>query len=91
MVAGHERVRHTESEHIRGDIRSSLVESHFSISGMKGVYQHCKEKHLLRHLAEFDFRHNQCVRLAIKDAERVERAILGLVGKRLTYRTARGR
>jgi hypothetical protein len=25
---------------------------------MKGVYQDCKEKHLHRYLAEFDFRYN---------------------------------
>ena len=29
--------------------------------GMKGVYQHCSEKHLHRYLAEFDFRYNQTV------------------------------
>ena len=26
--------------------------------GMKGVYQHCAEKHLHRYLAEFDFRYS---------------------------------
>ena len=26
--------------------------------GMRGTYQHCKEKHLHRYLAEFDFRYN---------------------------------
>jgi hypothetical protein len=25
---------------------------------MRGVYQHCEEKHLHRYLAEFDFREN---------------------------------
>ncbi len=28
---------------------------------MKGVYQHCSEKHLHRYLAEFDFRRSAFV------------------------------
>ena len=32
--------------------------------GMKGVYQHCSERHLHRYLAEFDFRYSNRVRLA---------------------------
>jgi hypothetical protein len=32
---------------------------------MKGVYQHCQEKHLHRYLAEFDFRYSNRVRLGI--------------------------
>jgi hypothetical protein len=31
--------------------------------GMKGVYQHCKEKHLHRYLAEFDFRYSHGIAL----------------------------
>jgi hypothetical protein len=52
---------------------------------MKGVYQHCAEKHLHRYLAEFDFRHNNRVALGIDDAARADAALLGVVGKRLTY------
>jgi len=26
--------------------------------GMRGIYQHCAEKHLHRYLAEYDFRYN---------------------------------
>jgi hypothetical protein len=55
---------------------------------MKGVYQHCGEKHLHRYLAEFDFRYSTRVRLGIGDVERADRALKGVVGKRLTYRTA---
>ena len=33
--------------------------------GMKGVYQHCREKHLHRYLAEFDFRYNNRVALGL--------------------------
>jgi len=55
---------------------------------MKGIYQHCGERHLHRYLAEFDFRYSNRVRLGVNDAERAERALKGIVGKRLTYRTA---
>ena len=56
--------------------------------GMKGVYQHCSEKHLYRYVAEFDFRYNNRVRLGVDDANRADRALKGIVGKRLTYRPA---
>jgi hypothetical protein len=54
---------------------------------MKGVYQHCSEKHLHRYLAEFDFRYSNRVRLGVDDMARTERALKGVMGKRLTYRT----
>jgi hypothetical protein len=54
---------------------------------MKGVYQHCGERHLHRYLAEFDFRYSNRIRLGVDDVERTERAVKGIVGKRLTYRT----
>jgi ISXO2-like transposase domain len=53
---------------------------------MRGVYQHCSEKHLHRYLAEFDFRYNTRVALGLDDSERTARAIKGMSGKRLTYR-----
>ena len=55
------------------------------LGGMKGVYQHCSEKHLHRYLAEFDFRYNNRSAMGVEDAERTERAIKGIAGKRLTY------
>ena len=51
--------------------------------GMKGVYQHCSERHLHRYLSDFDFRYSNRVRLGIDDVERTERALMGIVGKRL--------
>ena len=44
-------------------------------------------KHLHRYLAEFDFRYSNRVRLGVDDVERADRALKGIVGKRLTYRT----
>jgi ISXO2-like transposase domain len=65
------------------------VEGYFSIfkRGMKGVYQHCSEKHLHRYLAEFDFRYSNRAKVGVDDAPRADRALKGIVGKRLTYRT----
>jgi hypothetical protein len=53
---------------------------------MKGVYQHCAEKHLHRYLAEFDFRYSNRVALGVDDVARADRALKGVVGKRLTYK-----
>ena len=53
---------------------------------MKGVYQHCSEKHLHRYLAEFDFRYSNRSALGIEDRERADILASGIVGKRLTYR-----
>ena len=53
---------------------------------MKGVYQHCGEKHLHRYLAEFDFRYSNRSALGVEDRERADLLAKGIVGKRLTYR-----
>lgn len=52
---------------------------------MKGVYQHCSEKHLHRYLAEFDFRYNNRTKLGVDDMTRTINALRGAVNKRLTY------
>jgi transposase-like protein len=86
--ASHETVNHAKEEYARGDVTTNTVEGFFSIfkRGMKGVYQHCSEKHLHRYLAEFDFRYSNRVRLGVDDVERTSRAVASIVGKRLTYR-----
>jgi hypothetical protein len=53
---------------------------------MKGVYQHCNERHLHRYLAEFDFRYSNRLGVGIGDVERTTRALCGIVGRRLMYR-----
>jgi len=87
--AKHGSVGHSFYEWARGDIHSNTVENYYSIfkRGMKGVYQHCREKHLHRYLAEFDFRYSNRIALGIDDVARADRALKGIVGKRLTYRT----
>jgi transposase-like protein len=85
--AAHETVHHSSKEYVRGDIHTNSTEGFFSIfkRGMKGVYQHCSEKHLHRYLAEFDFRYNYRVALGYNDDDRTLAAIRGAEGKRLTY------
>lgn len=91
--AGHETVKHSAGEYVRGDIHSNTIESYFSVfkRGMKGTYQHCAEKHLHRYLAEFDFRHNRRVALGVDDEARANRILKNVVGKRLTYETTSAR
>jgi transposase-like protein len=64
-------------------ITTNTVEGYYSIfkRGMKGVYQHCAEKHLHRYLSEFDFRYSNRVALGIHDGERADLAIKGAAGK----------
>lgn len=50
---------------------------------MTGIYQHYSGKHLKRYLAEFDFRYNERQQ---EDAARTDALLLGIIGKRLTYR-----
>ncbi len=86
--ASHETVDHGKDEYVRGDVTTNTVEGYFSVfkRGMKGVYQHCSEKHLHRYLAEFDFRYNHRIKLGFNDLMRAEIAAAGIKGKRLTYR-----
>jgi transposase-like protein len=98
----HDAVNHGEKEYVRHSptvtifpdgkpypvITTNTVEGFYSIfkRGMKGVYQHCGEKHLHRYLAEFDFRYNTRISLGYNDTMRAENALKGIVGKRLMYR-----
>ena len=78
------------NEYVRGDVHTNSAEGYFSIfkRGMRGIYQHCGEKHLHRYLAEYDFRYNHRAALGYNDRERAALAIKSADGKRLTYRNA---
>jgi hypothetical protein len=86
--AAHETVKHPANEYVRGDVHTNTIEGYFSVfkRGMKGVYQHCGEKHLHRYLAEYDFRYNTRTALGYNDLMRAEEPAKGIYGKRLTYR-----
>lgn len=85
----HETVNHSKDEWVRDDVTTNTVEGFYSVfkRGMKGTYQHCGEKHLHRYLSEFDFRYSNRVALGINDVARAERALKGVRGKRLKYKT----
>ena len=91
--ASHDAVKHSAGEYVRGIVHTNTIESYFSIfkRGMRGVYQHCAEKHLRRYLSEFEFRHNHRVALGVDDVARADHILAGVVGKRLTYRTVGAR
>lgn len=88
FFASHETVKHSAGEYARGDVNTNSAEGYFSVfkRGMRGVYQHCQEKHLHRYLSEFDFRYNTRTKLGFTDGERMALAVQGSVGKRLAYR-----
>ena len=93
----HDRIDHSNDEYVRHEegrpvIHTNTVEGYFSIfkRGMRGTYQHCKEKHLHRYLAEFDFRYNNRSSLGVEDVARATKAVKGAKGKRLTYRQPDG-
>jgi transposase-like protein len=87
QFAKQSRVFHTVGEYARGTIHTNTIEGFFSIfkRGMRGIYQHCRERHLHRYLAEFDFRYSNRMALGCDDLERADRMLQGFVGKRLTY------
>ena len=87
--AGHGTVNHSIEEYVRGHFwHTNTVENFFSIlkRGIVGTYHHVSQQHLKRYLAEFDFRHNERAALGVNDIFRTEKALHGIVGKRLMYR-----
>ncbi len=92
--AGHSTVNHSIGEYVRGGgfIHTNTVEGYFAIfkRGIYGTYHHISPAHLKRYLGEFDFRYNERIALGVTDAMRFDRAIPGIVGKRLTYRRTGG-
>ncbi|MEQ1930539.1 MAG: IS1595 family transposase [Parvularculaceae bacterium] len=91
QFGGHGTVNHSIKEYVRtgGFHHTNTVENYFSIfkRGIVGTYHHVSEAHLKRYLAEFDFRHNERAGLGVDDAERANKALKGISGKRLTYRS----
>lgn len=84
---GHSTVNHSAKEYVTtgGFKHSNTAENFFSIfkRGVIGIYHHMSEAHLGRYCREFDFRYNT---RQFSDAERTDIALVGAIGKRLTYR-----
>lgn len=92
--ADHKSVNHSKDEYVSkldASVHTNTVEGFYSIfkRGMKGVYQHCAQKHLHRYTAEFDFRYSNRIAVGVADVARADNLLKGVVGKRLTYQTAR--
>ncbi len=87
--AQHSSVNHTAGEYVRGVAHTNTVEGFFSIlkRGLVGTYHHVGAQHLQRYVSEFDFRYNQ---RHVTDSERATAMLLGITGKRLTYRRLDG-
>src|ERR1700730_9258828 len=87
---GHGTVNHSADEYARlgGFVHVNSAENYFSIfkRGIIGTFHHISEQHLHRYLAEFDFRYNNRSGLGVEDAERADKIMAGITGKRLTYR-----
>ncbi|MEP4380357.1 MAG: IS1595 family transposase [Alphaproteobacteria bacterium] len=86
--SGHGSVNHSIEEYVRGTFwHTNTIESYFATlkRGIGGTYQHVSQQHLKRYLGEFDFRYNYRAALEVDDTERTEKALSGIVGKRLTY------
>ena len=85
-------VNHGSGEYVDGPVHTNTIEGFFSIfkRGMKGIYQHCSEKHLHRYLAEYDFRYNNRIALGVDDRTRFDNALMGIIGKRILYRDSLG-
>ena len=84
----HDTVKQSAGEYVRDWVHTNSLEGYFSIfkRGMRGIYQHCGEKHLHRYLAEYDFRYNFRAARGFNDNDRTDAALKGTLGKRLTYR-----
>ncbi len=91
--AAHRTVNHSANEYVKlgGYVHTNTAEGFFSVlkRGINGIYQHVSEVHLHRYLAEFDFRHNNRIKLGVNDTDRAARILKGTEGKRLTYQQPR--
>ena len=84
----HSQVNHSKGEYVRGIAHTNTAENSFSVMkrGLIGIYHHVSSHHLHRYLSEFDFRYNNRSALQITDEQRVDTALKGIAGRRLTYR-----
>ena len=89
MGFGHEAVKHSAREYVRGQAHTNGVESFWSMlkRGYVGTYHYMSEKHLQRYVNEFSGRHN------VRDLDTVDQmasVAAGLVGRRLMYKNLIG-
>lgn len=88
--AAHQVVSHSTGEYVRGLAHTNTAENFFSLlkRGINGVYHHVGSQHLHRYLSEFGFRYDW---RGVTDGNRTALAILGIEGKRLTFKAPTGK
>ena len=81
----HETVHHTVGEYVKGEAHTNGVESFWALlkRGYYGTYHKMSAKHLQKYIDEFSNRTN--VR-PLDTIDQINATIVGLVGKRLTYK-----
>ena len=81
---GHETVRHSIGQYVRGAIHTNGIESFWALfkRGHYGVFHHLSKKHLHRYLAEFEMRWNFT---KLNESNRVDSLLECVAGNRLTY------
>ena len=82
---GHEAVKHSVGEYVRGQAHTNGIESFWSMlkRGYVGTYHKISAKHLDRYVKEFAGRHN------VREQDTIDQmgaAVVGMVGQRLMYR-----
>jgi len=85
----HETVNHVE-EYVRGEVHTNGIENFWALlkRGLKGTYVAVEPFHLDRYVTEQVFRYNN---RKMKDADRFDLAVRGMVGKRFTYAEVTGK
>ncbi len=87
---GHHVVRHGRGEYVAGPASTNTAESYFALlkRSIHGAYHSVSKKHLGRYLDHQGFLWNT---RDLPDGARVDAAVRGVGGKRLTYSTPRNR
>jgi hypothetical protein len=76
LAVQHEAVNHSVKEYVRGNIHTGTIDGHWSLlkRGIIGSFHKVGIKHLLRYLAEFQYRWNNR-----RDPDMFGRVVLGLL------------
>jgi transposase-like protein len=86
----HETVNHLD-EYVRGEVHTQAIENFWSLlkRSLNGTYVAVEPFHLERYADEQAFRFNN--RIGVNDAQRFEKAVKQIVGKRVTYAELTGK
>ena len=84
----HKVVDHAE-KYVDGNVHTNRMENFWSLlkRSIKGTYVSVEPFHLFRYLDEQSFRYNE---RNATDAERFQKVLGGITGKRLTYARVKG-